>query len=766
MDPAQSECTSNTGGDQQAKGNKYKRRGQIVFRMQKFKEFSEGRGPKYVLSAPVVYINGLPWKIMINRCDAHVGLYVKCIGDETGLELLHLDAQAIQIERTLPLLLHFHAEHPIDHRRVGQQPMGGHHNKYKRSGQIVLRMPNFKEFSEGLGSNKVFSAPVEYINGLPWRIKISHLDDYVGLFLKCYGDETDAAWSCRAALQFSVVSCTKSGDCLRKRGRLDIFDIYTAEKHWGWNQFIKFEELLDPKNDLYDEKADAVTFKAEIVAEVPIGMPGLRPEDALMVNGELVNVNKHMLAGYSKVFQILFFGENAEEIPKVQIDEVPDAVANFGRLIATMDPLNVDLDDNKYKRSGQIVLRMPNFKEFSEGLGSNKVFSAPVEYINGLPWRIKISHLDDYVGLFLKCYGDETDAAWSCRAALQFSVVSCTKSGDNLRRTLVVISRPKTISTNAEAKLCCGCQNSKNFLKDMGRRSPSVKGSTQCTAVYINGLPWRISIEHLDAHVGIFLQCDGDETDAAWTCRAAAQCGVVSCKKSGECLMKRGNLDRFNVYTANSCSWGCLEFIKFEELMDLKNGFYDEKQDAVTFKAELVVEEPNGMPGVRPEDALLVNGELVHVNKYMLAAYSTFFRTLFFGENAEEMPKVQIDEVPNAVTNFERLIATMDPLNVDLDDECVEDVFLLANRFLLASAEKRCVEFLLKKSKKSAIFKFRMAHQCGIIGMKELILKEMTEEDFLIAAGNYMDNYSENIKLGAEAMKELSERHKELFGTE
>uniref|UniRef100_A0A914GX70 BTB domain-containing protein n=1 Tax=Globodera rostochiensis TaxID=31243 RepID=A0A914GX70_GLORO len=317
----------------------------------------------------------------------------------------------------------------------------------------------------------------------------------------------------------------------------------------------------------------------------------------------------------------------------------------------------------------------------------------------------------------------------------------------------------------------------KAFAKryDPPRFGKPIRWGTQSSGtVNINGLLWEITIKGCECAgtaanptcIDIGLCCLGDKTDMAWSCRAAVQFSVVSSKKSGECLLKRGELDSFDVYTANCVSNDHFCAYTVEELMDPKNGLYVEKEGTVTFKAEIVVEEPNGMRGVRLEDALLVNGKVVYVNKHLLAAHSKYFRTLFFGENAEEKPKVQIDEVPNAVANFERLIATMYMRNKELDDYRVEDILLLANRFLLDSVVNRCVEFLLTKSDKSAICKFRLAHQCGIIGMKEKILNEMTKEDFEISWENYVDNYSENTKMGAEAMKELCERHDELSYTD
>uniref|UniRef100_A0A914HJK1 BTB domain-containing protein n=1 Tax=Globodera rostochiensis TaxID=31243 RepID=A0A914HJK1_GLORO len=246
---------------------------------------------------------------------------------------------------------------------------------------------------------------------------------------------------------------------------------------------------------------------------------------------------------------------------------------------------------------------------------------------------------------------------------------------------------------------------------------------------YINGLPYYLLVQNRDDKIDISLVCevDAEIDENVW----------ITYDALGTTL-----------YPAS--------------LIDSDGGLYNEEEDLMTFVAQINADEVIGPSGVEPNAVLLVNQSAVYVNNELLAACSTFFESLFFGENAEEVPKIQIDDVPDPVENFGRLLATMGPPNVQLNDECVENVWLLAKRFSIGSVEKRCVEFLFKESKKSAICKFRLAP----LDKKEQILNAMTEKDFSISLEDgYSDNLYEIRKLNDQEIELLRKRQKEICET-
>ncbi|KAL3081268.1 hypothetical protein niasHS_012372 [Heterodera schachtii] len=135
----------------------------------------------------------------------------------------------------------------------------------RRRGQFLFRMTDFKAFSQGNGPNEVKSDTIGYINGMPWQIAIQNNGANIGLFLHCSSLKILIPFVCRwAAFRLSIVSSQNCNECVKQKGKLDDFDLFDlAKSNWGWSDFAKFEDLMDPDNGIYDAKEDAVTFKAE-----------------------------------------------------------------------------------------------------------------------------------------------------------------------------------------------------------------------------------------------------------------------------------------------------------------------------------------------------------------------------------------------------------------------------------------------------------------------------------------------------------------------
>uniref|UniRef100_A0A914HPC1 BTB/POZ domain-containing protein n=1 Tax=Globodera rostochiensis TaxID=31243 RepID=A0A914HPC1_GLORO len=110
--------------------------------------------------------------------------------------------------------------------------------------------------------------------------------------------------------------------------------------------------------------------------------------------------------------------------------------------------------------------------------------------------------------------------------------------------------------------------------------------------IYIRGLPWKIvtySTVSEQKYLAFFLQCNGENTDANWSCAVSATLRIVS-QKEGKTDHTRGS--KRLIYNSKKKSWGLSLFISFEKLMDRNNGLYDEENDTVILEVEMTAEEP------------------------------------------------------------------------------------------------------------------------------------------------------------------------------
>ena len=114
----------------------------------------------------------------------------------------------------------------------------------------------------------------------------------------------------------------------------------------------------------------------------------------------------------------------------------------------------------------------------------------------------------------------------------------------------------------------------------------------------------------------------------------------------------------------------------------------------------------------------------------ILTLYSTYFDRYFFDNRYPPAEKIELPE-STTVEDFKRMLATLPPEQRKLDginiflnsnhlfkDDCIEAVIILADRFFMDNVIEFCRDFLLTKSNKPKLFKFRIAHKYGWNEMK------------------------------------------------
>ncbi|CAH8855132.1 unnamed protein product, partial [Trichobilharzia szidati] len=112
------------------------------------------------------------------------------------------------------------------------------------------------------------------IRCLPWKILvIFHPADVhatIGVFVQCNADSESQTWSCTAKATIQLVA--QKPNCKSKE--MKIQHTFThKENDWGFQQFIGYEELLNPERGFLSptEPKDTIIIRAHIKADAPHG---------------------------------------------------------------------------------------------------------------------------------------------------------------------------------------------------------------------------------------------------------------------------------------------------------------------------------------------------------------------------------------------------------------------------------------------------------------------------------------------------------------
>ncbi|KAF1767400.1 hypothetical protein GCK72_007359 [Caenorhabditis remanei] len=145
----------------------------------------------------------------------------------------------------------------------------------------------------------------------------------------------------------------------------------------------------------------------------------------------------------------------------------------------------------------------------------------------------------------------------------------------------------------------------------------------------------------------------------------------------------------------------------------------------------------NKMTGFDDEDSsgnkenddivLKVKGEKFEVDKKFLGENSTYFNNLFF-KSSDESGKTEIeleDVDPQEFKKFLKVLREEEPI----DDETVEEILKLADKYDSKNALKRCEEFLIDKSKKPLKMKFNAAIQYKLNKLKKKCMSNMESKE-------------------------------------
>lgn len=267
-------------------------------------------------------------------------------------------------------------------------------------------------------------------------------------------------------------------------------------------------------------------------------------------------------------------------------------------------------------------------------------------------------------------------------------------------------------------------------------------------------LPWRLEVrkgqaQHAPPTLGVSVWCNWTNKSTLWSCKALVKF-----------LIKSRDLDFVrnfeHVFSAKQ------PFVNWTRLLD-PAGSVD--SDSLVIEAVICVNDIIGY-GVPPkEDQIFVNGKTFDVNRYVLAAHSPFFRAFFFDDKFREC-RTQTFEINDKEVDadiFGMMLNCIYPDNGKPDDDNVETMLQLCDKYDLPAVRERCERFLIEQSRRCMVFKFRMAENYELTSLENHCLKSINTIEF---CASLLENIAEFTECADDSQQKLSAHLAKLCETE
>ncbi|GMT29681.1 hypothetical protein PFISCL1PPCAC_20978, partial [Pristionchus fissidentatus] len=226
---------------------------------------------------------------------------------------------------------------------------------------------------------------------------------------------------------------------------------------------------------------------------------------------------------------------------------------------------------------------------------------------------------------------------------------------------------------------------------------------------FFSGLPWYIGVHLVNAesrnnepHLAFYLYCNEESECDLW--RVEHKSNVVLINREDE--QRNVDMEIFESFTREECSWGEHDLISFAEVMDPEEGFINDYK--IIFEARIQVIAKYGMQKVTTFDftqpangwdnvALKIDGKNVYVCRRYLSIHSPYFTTLFFGEFIEKkQEEIELKDISHK--EFIELLHVIYPSHRPVHKDSARFILKLADVFQIEYATNLAESYLIKST--------------------------------------------------------------------